>query len=101
MWREESESEEHPLPDLNTKGACSGALSDNFLICERGLGHLDQLNLAILAAMQHLYLALAVPEDEDIAVAELAFLDGFLHRHRAQRDGILGTDQMRLGGARH
>ena len=56
------------------KGAPSGAPGFQPQI-NSGLRHFNQLDLAVLAALQHVDPALVIVKDEDIAIAEFAFLD--------------------------
>ena len=48
--------------------------------------------------MQHHHLALGIAEDENVAVAEVGFLDGFFESHGAHGDRIVGANQMHFGG---
>ena len=58
----------------------------------------DQLHLAVSRAVQDHYFSLRIAEDEDVAVAEVRFLDGFFEGHGAHGDSFVGANQVHLGG---
>ena len=61
----------------------------------------DQFHLAVSGAVQDHHLALGVAENEDIAVAEMGFFDGFFESHGAHGDSFIGANQVNLRGAGH
>ena len=62
---------------------------------------LDQFHLAVAGAVQDHDFAFGIAEDEDVAVAEVGFLDGLFEGHGAHGDGFVGADKVNLGGSRH
>src|SRR5580704_8581207 len=58
----------------------------------------DQFHLAVSRAVQDHYFSLRIAEDEDVAVAEVGFLDGLFEGHGAHGDSFVGANQVHLGG---
>jgi hypothetical protein len=63
----------------------------------RILRRLDQLHFAVASAVQHHHFALGITENENIAIAEMNFLDGFFQRHGAHSDRVFGAREVDLG----
>ena len=79
-----------------------GRPSPHELLCPREfLRGFDQLHLSISRAVEDHYFAFGIAEDEDVAVAEVGFLDGFFEGHGTHGDCVGGSDQVYLGGLRY
>src|SRR5215813_8523343 len=66
-------------------------------IAECYLRRFNQLHLAILLAVKHLYLALWVAKNEDFAVAEFSFFDGLFQSQRLEGHRVRAFCHMGLG----
>lgn len=69
------------------------------------LWNLDQLHLSVAFAVKDEHLVFVIPEDEDVAIAEGGFLDGFFKGHRTpcraiDRSNDVGFDEWRFRGKR-
>src|ERR1700735_20706 len=58
----------------------------------------DQFHFAVSGAVEDHYFTLGIAEDEDVAVAEVGFLDSLFEGHGAHGDGLVGADQVNFGG---
>ena len=63
------------------------------LVSLRLLRGFDQLHFAVAGAVQDHDFAFGIAEDEDVAVAEVGFFDGFFERHGAHGDGLVGAQR--------
>jgi erythrin-vacuolar iron transport family protein len=62
------------------------------------LRRFDELHFAFPGAVEDHQFAFGVAEDEDIAVAEVGFLDGFFEGHGTHGYGFARADQVDFGG---
>src|ERR1700685_2964930 len=73
-------------------------MSRELMVARRSprLRRFDQLHFSFAGAVQDHQLTFGVTEDEDVAIAEVGFFDGFLESHGTHGDSFVGADEVDL-----
>jgi hypothetical protein len=65
---------------------------------DRVLWGFDQFHFAVPGSVQDHNFSFWIAKDEDVAIAEVSFLNGFFESHGTHGNCFLGAHQMNFGG---